>query len=259
MMYNEKLVAVVKANGRILRETNGTVYIPFNTEYSIQIKNLHNTKAVVSIDIDGDDVCDDSQYVIHPNQTVEIEGFLRGNKITRKFKFIEKTQAISDFRGDDIEDGLIKLSYQFEFDWNRYSLNYWETNNNERGITSKGSGGFDGGNVMYGSSVNYCNTNIGATCDVNQTTLISTSNQPVASAAVPNDSGITGKGSKSNQTFNTASVGFLDPKVHTMVIQLKGGVQKPIFVRTKLQCNLCGRKWPSKQEFCGSCGNALRD
>ena len=56
MMYQSKLVASLKANGKILREFKDTVYIPFGSEYSFLIKNLHTQRAVVNIFIDGEEV-----------------------------------------------------------------------------------------------------------------------------------------------------------------------------------------------------------
>ena len=38
MMYANKLVASLKANGKILREFKDNVYIPFGSEYSFLLK-----------------------------------------------------------------------------------------------------------------------------------------------------------------------------------------------------------------------------
>ena len=56
MMYNSKLVASIKANGKVLREFKDTVYIPFGSEYSILLKNLNTVRALINIYIDGDNV-----------------------------------------------------------------------------------------------------------------------------------------------------------------------------------------------------------
>jgi hypothetical protein len=53
MMYSNKLVASIKSNGKILREFNDKVYVPFGTEYSILIKNLNTVRASVNIFVDG--------------------------------------------------------------------------------------------------------------------------------------------------------------------------------------------------------------
>ena len=63
MMYQSKLVASLKANGKILREFKDTVYIPFGSEYSFLIKNLNTQRAVVNIFIDGNDVVDSAFQV----------------------------------------------------------------------------------------------------------------------------------------------------------------------------------------------------
>ena len=279
MMYSNKLVAVVKVKGHVLREVDGVVHIPFGSEYTIYLKNLNSRKAVVSIDIDGDDVCDDSQYVIHPNTEVEIEGFLRGNSIANKFKFIEKTKEISDFRGDEPEDGLIKIDFQFESylnDWT-YKEPYWNT----------GYRGFnDPGNIKYGSSSNCRGIAMGSTPDatgsndnvnpVYSCNLGGLSSQRATSSVQQintsnnsfhpiqeSDQGITARGSQSGQSFRTATVGILDPQVFSMVFQLKGMsngqiLEHALTVNRKVQCDNCGRKWKSSFTCCGNCGTSLR-
>jgi len=113
-MYNAGLVCVVKVNGRILRESMDEVYLPFNSEYSILIKNLESRKALVNISIDSQDVLDGNSLIIGPNEESELKGFMNGNKAKNKFKFIQKTKEISEFRGDKIDDGIIRLEYWFE-------------------------------------------------------------------------------------------------------------------------------------------------
>ena len=54
-MYNNQLVASLKANGKILREFKDTVYIPFGSEYSFLLKNLNTTRALVNVFIDGEE------------------------------------------------------------------------------------------------------------------------------------------------------------------------------------------------------------
>lgn len=244
-MYNKKLVAVVRVDGKILRETDNTVYVPFGSEYSIQIKNLHTTKAVVSIKVDGDDVLDGSEIVVNPDDSTELEGFMKGSKVSHKFKFIEKTQDISDFRGDKIEDGLIKISWKFEKVFDKAPFIWYDS--------SAGSRSFDN-TTVYGFSA-------GIPKSTHQTFTSSLDN--IRCSAV-NDNGITGRGGESDQSFTTTTVGALEPTRHSMVLQLKGEteskekVTKPILVRKKVQCNLCGKKWKSVNEYCGNCGNSLR-
>lgn len=113
-MYNSGLVAVVKVNGRILRESRDEVYLPFNSEYSILLKNLESRKCLVKITIDSQDVLDGNSLIVDPNTESELKGFMNGNKAKNKFKFIQKTKEISEHRGDKIDDGMIRIEYWFE-------------------------------------------------------------------------------------------------------------------------------------------------
>ena len=113
MVYQQKLVAVIKYNGKILREVDNTVSIPFLAEYEIFIKNLESRDVVINISIDGEDVLDGQTIVIRANSSYSLEGFLKGNKVTNKFKFIQKTEKIQNYRGDRVDDGLIRIEYRF--------------------------------------------------------------------------------------------------------------------------------------------------
>jgi hypothetical protein len=64
--------------------------------------------------IDGQDVLDGKSLILNPNETVELEGFLRGMQGRNKFRFIQKTKEISDHRGDRIDDGLIRVEFAYE-------------------------------------------------------------------------------------------------------------------------------------------------
>lgn len=115
-MYQSKLVASLKANGKILREFKDTVYIPFGSEYSFLIKNLNTQRAVVNIFIDGEDVVEGG-LVVNAGQEVNLERYVKnGNlKAGNKFKFIERTQAIEEGpRGVKLEDGLVRIEFQYE-------------------------------------------------------------------------------------------------------------------------------------------------
>lgn len=42
MVYNNNLIACIKVDGKVLREKNSSVELPFGTEYTILLKNLNN-------------------------------------------------------------------------------------------------------------------------------------------------------------------------------------------------------------------------
>jgi len=78
-----------------------------------------------------------------------------------------------------------------------------------------------------------------------------------------NDVGITVPGSKSEQKFQTTTVGVLDPTVHNIVLKLVGDlgnnkpVTKPVTVQHKPKCTTCGKQNKAHAKFCVECGTAL--
>lgn len=116
MMYSNKLVCSLKANGKILREFKDTVYLPFGVEYSFLLKNLHTQRALVNIFIDGENIVEGG-LVLDPNREVNLERYVKNGNLTEgnRFKFIERTQAVEDGpRGIKLEDGLIRIEFQYE-------------------------------------------------------------------------------------------------------------------------------------------------
>jgi hypothetical protein len=258
MMYQSKLVASLKANGKILREFKDTVYIPFGSEYSFLIKNLNTTRALVNIFIDGDDVIEGG-LVLNAGQEVDLERYVKnGNlKAGNKFKFIERTQAIEDGpRGAKLEDGLVRIEFQYERavpvgQWNHQPV--WNTSD----IFGPSSGGMWATTNIAGSSSEYRGTTdkftltaSGAVSQVNvggalrgvdyskgEATIAAASaaiNQAVPQSmnvhdgmatmdSMPvNDVGITVPGSKSSQTFRTTTMGVMEAEKHTIVLKLLG-------------------------------------
>ena len=114
MTYADNFVVEVKQNGKILRVKNGAVYLPFGSEYSILLKNLNSVRAGIKVSIDGEDVLDNSSLVLDANSDTVLEGFLRGTVARNRFRFINKTQEISDHRGDRADDGLLRVEFAFE-------------------------------------------------------------------------------------------------------------------------------------------------
>lgn len=237
MVYNQKFVVVVKVNGSILRENSGEVFIPFNSEYSIMLKNLNSVKAVAKIHVDGVDTLDNHEIIIPANSSVEIEGFSKNKLVTNKFKFIEKTQQIASHRGNRIDDGLIRVSFKFE---ESLPISTWYYP------------------VTYGTGCPIDNYR-----DFNSTPL----KGPVygaggSSACFVNTEGITVKGSSSNQKFSLGSVGILENKEHVIVLKLKGclkdkKIKDAVTVTTKITCNTCGKRNKVNNKFCSNCGTAL--
>lgn len=271
MMYSNRAAVAVKVNGKVLREFKDTVYIPFGAEYSLLIKNLNTKRAIFNIFIDGDNIVPNG-LVLNAGQEIDLERAIRNNNLTEgnKFKFIERTGDIEEHRGIKLEDGLIRVEYQFERELPKpvyrepnYGLNpgpYWEhtplmrsynsvsadaSYQVPKGTTTSIQASAAVGNMMVGSAMN-----------------VSASVQSL-STVVQNDAGITVPGSKSEQKFKTVSNFALDPEKHSMIIRLLGETEDnkpvvaPVTVKHKPRCVTCGTTNKATAKFCSKCGTAL--
>lgn len=251
MVYNKKFVAVIKCNDKILRETSENVVIlPFGAEYSILLKNLDHRRAVAEVSIDGKDVLDGRRLVIDANDETELKGIMIDNVVKNAFKFIQKTKKIQDHRGDKIDDGMIRIKFGFEtqFNYNWYKPTFYNTS--YRSFYSS-----DAVNQpLAGSSIRGVS---------DQTITSSICADSLESSQPKHEEGITVPGSEMNQKFNTTTVGSIEDH-ETIVIRLKGTdgkdepIKTPIFVSTKLECPTCGTKSRYGTKFCSDCGTNLQ-
>jgi hypothetical protein len=260
-MYNQKLVASIKANRKILREFKDTVYIPFASEYSILIKNLNTVRAVVNVFIDGEDQVPGG-LVVDAGREIDLERSIKNNNLREgnRFKFIERSDAVEQHRGIGLEDGIVRIEYQFELP--PVGIQSMPGYNNilrglEKGwLQASGFGGAGGGS--FPNSATYSSTS----ASLNNINVSATSAN-VAPQTFYNDAGITVAGSKSTQSFSTTYMGALDPVKHTIVLKLLGEtpdnrpVQKAVTVKAKPKCVTCGKQNKAHAKFCAECGTAL--
>lgn len=266
MTYKEKFVAVIKSNGKILRESGNEVRIPFGSEYEIYMKNLNTKKAVVEVSVDGQDVLDGNSLVLRPNETTTLRGFMKDTAVKNRFRFIEKTKEISDYRGDRIDDGIVSVRFQFEQDapfiapppkpwpdWDEYD---WTEVERKFRRKSKGiSHQFLSDSSTTGPTFSNFTYNTTYTCS---TPVSSNSSMPKT------EEGITVKGSETHQQFYRTSVGALEPVSEVIILRLVGTtskgkrIRKPVTTKTKVRCPTCGRRWKSSMKYCGNCSTYLR-
>jgi len=265
MMYNNKLAVAIKHRGKVLRESNESTILPFGSEYSIFIKNLNSVRALVTVSVDGEDVGEGTKFVINANDSIDLERFIKnGNyEAGNRFKFIERTDAIEDHRGIGIEDGLVRVEFQFEkpvvtgswtYIGGPYYNDYWYRNNG--GFAIGGSGASGTGDVGRG-----------------QVTFTASSSQSVVSNSVNtsnnvsqpvNDAGITVPGSVSDQKFVDAGWFPVETETHVVVLKILGEtrdnvqVRKPVTVKAKPTCETCGRTNQATAKFCTECGTSLQ-
>lgn len=258
MMYQSKLVASLKANGKILREFKDTVYIPFGSEYSFLIKNLNTTRALVNVFIDGENVIEGG-LVLNAGQEVDLERYVKNGNLKEgnRFKFIERTSSVEQHRGTKLEDGLVRIEFQFEKPPMRINdLPEWQKKQIWDGIKygtinavgAVGSSEYPGARDKFtvtASGATYATNVNGAMRGVDFTNGESVKAQASASInnycaqngivnkaeihdgmatmdCAFNDVGITVPGSKSTQSFSTTYMNALEDEKHTIVLKLLG-------------------------------------
>ena len=284
MMYGNKLAAAIKVNGKVLREFKDTVYVPFGSEYTILLKNLNTQRVVINIFIDGDNVVPGG-LVLNAGQEVDLERSIKNGNLSEgnRFKFIERTGAVEEHRGVKLEDGLLRIEYQFEKPyvppqttgpmWNKYyppgvrggdwavpmgstsgsiSTNSMNVNGVLRSVDySKGE--FVKAQATAAIN-NYCADN----------GILNQVEYHEGSATMDwNDVGITVPGSKSEQKFSTVHMGVMEAEKYNMVIRILGEtannkpVEKPVTVKAKQKCDTCGHTNKATAKFCSKCGTSL--
>jgi len=255
MMYNNKLAVALKSAGKVLREFGETVYVPFGSEYSVLIKNLHSVRALVTVTVDGVDVGDGTRFIVDANDSVELERFIKnGNlKTGNRFKFIERTDSVEQHRGVGIEDGIVRVEFNFERKLELtppkiYRSDPWNQPDiwcNSKSIT-KGT-----------PQDSFCSTNVSYTATVDSLDVTN------MNADLQNDAGITVPGSVSDQKFTTGDWFPTEAKTHVIVLQMLGQtednkqVTKPVTVKAKPKCTTCGRTNKATAKFCTECGTSL--
>ena len=250
-MFNNSFVAAIKSNGKILREFDkDAVYLKFGSEYSILLKNLENRRAVAKIFIDGQEVSSGG-FVIDSKSEIEIERFVRDLSQGNRFKFIEKTAGIESHRGNKLEDGLIRVEFEFE------QVRYPSYVPDKVYYRSPDFYGMKTGDTLDCKMIGggFSSQHLGVTCS-------STYSSGVSAVRGLNDAGITVPGSISDQKFTEVRCDT-DGIKHTMIFRVLGSadgepVKQAVTVTAKPKCVTCGKVNKATSKFCSSCGTSLQ-
>lgn len=270
MTYNNKFVATVKSDGKVLREDNGTVYLPFNSDYSILLKNLNSQRASVNITIDDEDILNGSSLIVNANSDMELERWLTDDdKSGPKLRFAEKTEEIREARGENNGmDGIVRISWRYEkpITWLPNTI-IWRDDSPLRKPCNPYPTYPDWENpyeIKYSTSVNHVVDGVSneVTGGVYNTQEVSYRGT-IENSALKNEDGMTIKGEESNQKFSTTHINDLEDEEHVICLKLKGNVnQKPVkkivTVKTPQICSKCHQKNAWNDNFCSRCGNNLK-
>lgn len=263
-MYKEKLAVAIKHNGKILREKQDLVQLPFGSEFSVLVKNLNSRRAKFTLHIDGTDVLSGEEIIVNANSEIEMKRFIKNGNMNEgnAFKFIERTASIEDGpRGIKIDDGVVRVEFWFEqeapevkttihndiyydkyYPWGRrdwYGGSPWYDRYGTFGSTSGSI--LDGSNAISSNAASIANDEIKMQSVVRSANATSASYSSSASFGATaggtaeetlgqifskeiNDAGITVPGSKVEQKF-TPVYGFRsETQSHVIVIRLAGKV-----------------------------------
>ena len=264
-MYNNKLVVAIQVESKTLREFkedgNSYVTIPFGSEYNIFLKNVETRKALCKVSIDGRNVIEN--LIVNPNSSISLERFFEGDMNSgHKLKFIEKTDSIREHRGDKPEDGLLRVEFQFEKEKQVRVIHKYGT--------IHPPWYYHVPRDKFQTTTIYSSNSIKSVKNISEPTL---NYEPRLAAYASNfincankdDAGITVEGNKSSQSFMYSNIDELEEVSHVIVLMLKGDVgqhkkvqvAKPVFTRSKIACQYCGKRNESSSKFCSGCGAAV--
>jgi hypothetical protein len=240
------IVSIKNEQGNILRESYSCspaeTYLPFNSEYSIFLKNTHNRKAIAKITIDGTDVLSGKGVILNPYGSDTLERFILDGNLTigKKFKFV----PLSDSRVQDptsSENGLIKVEFRLE---KRLNISVARPIS----ISNKMSYRAPDERTRY--------REVSATMNMFETA----SCNYYVNNSMPESNGATIEGSTSNQRFKLTTIGELEPGSTIITLQLKGYKEikqnDDILVNDSKRkyCVNCGKRLRFKDNYCSKCG-----
>ena len=266
-MYNSGFVCCIKINGKSVEEKDGKAILPFNSEYSIMLKNRNDRKAVAKVFIDGEDVTKTGKLILDANTSINLERYVEDMNNGRRFKFV----PLSDDKVHDKKDGergFIEVRFQLvkptqtqvivheEHIWhNHHHHNDWWDKPVYKGPFyydgSLGGNGFIGFCSNGTSNTSGKGLSCNFTSDKNNSYLSS----KVEGNKLIEEGGATVKGSNSSQKFVYSYVGELEANETVIRFKLIGTRDEAVVKEfTKTHCSGCGKRFDTKDKFCSNCG-----
>lgn len=231
MVYQNNYVLCILHNGQVLREVNGEVYLPFDSEYVIRVKNKSSVRCGITIKVDGSYIHPPNVKLIVPAcGTLDLERMMVDGNMESgpRLKFVSVDHPeVAD--PTNCENGVVEVSvYKEVVRFTQTWIPSWRLDH---------SGTCDhlsrGDWVTNSSSTYSCSTsNVGAT--------------------IP--------GSTSDQSFQETNVELEPWPSATLRLTLRGIQEnKALYVKdTRYKyCSQCGKKCRFKDKFCSRCGVKL--
>jgi hypothetical protein len=267
MMYSNDCVLAILHKGKVLRETNGEVHLPFGSNYKIRAKNNGLGRVKVKIKVDDTYIHPDNQvFVINSGDHLDLERMITdGNlKSGPKLKFV----ALSNGRVQDPsnkDNGVVTVEFYRETVYTRPYIYdkplkpiepydggiIYDINTTHLG-SHTGGGTFD----CCTTSTNYVNSDMSSGSIGCSLTTNTGGGMRTKSSKVSNGATVTGK--KSSQKFSLTNDFATDYFPATLTLKIFG-LDEPKFVKDTRNkfCDNCGRKNRFKAKFCSQCGRKI--
>ena len=280
-MYSGRFIMSVVAGGRVLAERkDGTVPIPFDSEYLLRFRNRHDRRAVVRFTIDGEDVSGNG-YVIPARCAIDIQ---RHHSHDAAFRFVslDSEDAAAYGKSENVqgEKGVIEARFFLEkaapvlqhihhyHEYPSYPPPYspWQpwTPRPYYGMSARSARGSSMGQVGQSIPTAYNNPSQVPADLRGIVTPDSSFDVPLAAPSGPLAEGCTVDGGTSGQRFGSTWIDVETDSV-TLRLVLRGYTPTPEQVaesafaaEPQKHCTGCGAKRHRKNDrFCGACGQRL--
>ena len=267
MAYDSQFVLCVLHNGSPVREIGGITRLPFHSDYKVRIKNKNiSLRAKAKVWIDGRLVSNLGDFILQPNETLDLERFLDESMTSgRRFKFV----PLGDGRVNDPtdpENGIIKVEFYREKTWDQPPIRpLIRSNRKSYGLGSGGSGTTVSPNWQYTPTTTIGSSTLGGGGTANY--YVSNNMMPVNDSYVPENAGATVEGGHSGQSFAYGSDFQTESYPITLTLRIRGLDQRgvdwedrpnsPRKQKKRIRfCPSCGTKRHGMSKFCSSCGTA---
>ena len=277
MVYSNHFVMCLLLNGQPQEEkANGTVIIPFGSDYELRFRNKNNRRACVQIFIDGENVSGGGGYIIDANAYIDIR---RHSDVDRAFKFValDSVEAIDYGKNGPNEDkvkGTIEARFFLEKEKPavpvaNYHYHHYHYSNNPFPTLEKKYGWNPnpqvtlGGTIGCGGGSCCSNAPIPRGCGFSSEDYGPVEKEVLTSGSLnlPTKDGCTVEGESTGQKF--FNIKFDAEKEYTSVkIFLQGysytiGKQNNTRELFSVYCDRCGTKARKRAKFCAKCGHCL--
>ena len=276
MVYSNHFVVCLLINNEVQQEkNNGTIVIPFNSEYTLRFRNKHSRRAVVQIYIDNENVSGGG-YIIDAHGSIDIK---RHSDVDRAFKFVslDSADAIEQGKNGPNEDkvkGTIEARFflekekpavpvaNYHYHHYHYSNNLFPTLEKKYGwnpnpqVTLGGTIGCGGGSCCS-------NAPIPRGCGFSSEDYGPVEKEVLTSGGLnlPTKDGCTVEGESTGQKFFSikfdAEKEYTSVKIFLQGYQYSTGNQDNARELFSVYCDRCGTKARKRAKFCAKCGHYL--